>query len=188
MDHESNPWRENHGTAILLFAAALCVIGSLILVWKQSRPQTAITNPSNDSRVSLNESDQQAIAEGLAARGVRPIELRIFGAASDVGIMRIAIYTTPETFNKPEKAADLDNWQIESGMCTGTWEMPIEIKQCAIAAYHDENENGQLDLNPIGYPVERYGFSNNARGLVGPPTYEQAKITVSDEPIEISIR
>ncbi len=164
------------------------MIGSLILAWKQSRPQLNATDISSGPVTATSPSEREEILKDMLARGVRPLELRIFGAASDVGQMRIAIYTRAETFNKPEKAADLDTWRIENGVCSGTWELPIDITQCAIAAYHDENENGQLDLNPVGFPVERYGFSNNARGLVGPPTYEQAKITVTSDPIEISIR
>ncbi len=163
MDHESNPWRENHGTAILLFAGAVCVVGSLILAWNQSRPPSNTAALAPNTTIAVNASDREQILKDLRERGVRPLELRIYGAASDVGLMRIAVYTQPESFNKPDKAADLDNWRIENGICSGTWEMPIGITQCAIAAYHDENENGQLDLNPVGFPVERYGFSNNAR-------------------------
>jgi uncharacterized protein (DUF2141 family) len=66
--------------------------------------------------------------------------------------------------------------------------MPAEIKKLAIAAYHDENANGELDRNALGIPSERYGFTNNARGITGPPSFEDAVVEIGDKPIEISIR
>ncbi len=38
-----------------------------------------------------------------------------------------------------------------------------------VACYHDENENFELDKNFLGLPTELYGFSNDARGTMGPP-------------------
>jgi uncharacterized protein (DUF2141 family) len=48
-------------------------------------------------------------------------------------------------------------------------------KAYAIAMYHDQNANGKLDKNLFGIPTERYGFSNNARGTFGPPSWSEAK-------------
>jgi len=48
----------------------------------------------------------------------------------------------------------------------------------AIAVIHDENENGDLDTNEYGIPSEGFGFSNNAMGEMGPPTFERAVVTV----------
>jgi uncharacterized protein (DUF2141 family) len=60
----------------------------------------------------------------------------------------------------------------------------------AIAVYHDENNDGQLNRNRLGIPTERYGFSRNARGLTGPPGFEQAVIRrpKAGETIELFIR
>jgi uncharacterized protein (DUF2141 family) len=45
----------------------------------------------------------------------------------------------------------------------------------AISIHHDENGNGKFDTNLVGMPIEPYGFSNDAMGNFGPPTFEQAK-------------
>jgi uncharacterized protein (DUF2141 family) len=42
----------------------------------------------------------------------------------------------------------------------------------AIRYYHDENGNGEMDSSTFGIPKEGYGFSNNARGFMGPPDLE----------------
>ena len=48
----------------------------------------------------------------------------------------------------------------------------------AISTFVDENSNRRLDTNAIGIPTEPYGFSNDASGNFGPPTFEQAKFVV----------
>lgn len=48
----------------------------------------------------------------------------------------------------------------------------------AFFAMHDANGNGDLDRNFLGIPTEDYGFSNGARGVVGPPSFDAAAITV----------
>ena len=48
----------------------------------------------------------------------------------------------------------------------------------AVAAFHDADDDGQLDANFAGMPTEGFGFSNDARGFMGPPTFEAAKISV----------
>ena len=142
------------------------------------RPSDSDTDPVNTAQ------DTKAIA----TQPLRTVELRIIGAASDRGMMRIAMYDKGEGFNEPPNALGIDTWRISDGICTGKLEMPASIRQLAIAAYHDENGNGQLDKNAIGIPSERYGFSGGARGLTGPPSYEEATVSLDDKPIDISIR
>lgn len=44
----------------------------------------------------------------------------------------------------------------------------------AVGVIHDMNNNGELDKNFLGIPTEGYGFSNNAMGAEGPPSFLQA--------------
>ncbi len=48
----------------------------------------------------------------------------------------------------------------------------------AIKAFHDVDRNGKLDTNLMGIPKEPYGFSNDAMGTFGPPSFEQAAFKV----------
>lgn len=48
----------------------------------------------------------------------------------------------------------------------------------AIRGYHDRNDNGRLDANGFGIPQEPYGFSNNARGVMGPAKWKDAAVNV----------
>lgn len=38
----------------------------------------------------------------------------------------------------------------------------------ALSFFHDENSNGKLDMKSWGPPAEGYGYSNDARGFMGP--------------------
>jgi uncharacterized protein (DUF2141 family) len=58
----------------------------------------------------------------------------------------------------------------------------------AVLAYQDENENGELDRNLIGIPSENYGFSRDARGKFGPPSFEDAVIAVRDDPTVATVK
>ncbi|MDP9603887.1 UNVERIFIED_ORG: uncharacterized protein (DUF2141 family) [Variovorax paradoxus] len=48
----------------------------------------------------------------------------------------------------------------------------------ALRAFADENGNGKLDTNLMGMPIERYGFSNDAKGNRAAPDFEAAAIAV----------
>jgi uncharacterized protein (DUF2141 family) len=49
----------------------------------------------------------------------------------------------------------------------------------AISVMHDANENGKIDSNAFGIPKEGFGFSNDAMGMFGPPSFEKAKFSFS---------
>ena len=59
----------------------------------------------------------------------------------------------------------------------------------AVSFIHDENGNGKMDTNFLGIPKEDYGCSNNARGTMGPPKWEDAKFELkqSDKIIDIKL-
>ena len=66
----------------------------------------------------------------------------------------------------------------------------LPFGEYAIKAFHDEDANNDLNTNILGIPVEDYGFSNNARGMFGPPSWEDAKFVLSNDvkTIEIVIK
>jgi uncharacterized protein (DUF2141 family) len=59
----------------------------------------------------------------------------------------------------------------------------------AVIVFHDENDNGRLDENSWGVPTEGYGFSNDAEGFLGSPSFDAAGVTLdrADKSIAISL-
>lgn len=56
----------------------------------------------------------------------------------------------------------------------------------AIKIFHDENDNEELDIGWAG-PEELYGFSNDARALMGPPGWDAAKFDLDQREKTVSI-
>ena len=52
----------------------------------------------------------------------------------------------------------------------------------AFKYFHDENNDEKLNTNFMGIPKEGYGFSNNAKGTFGPPSFDKTvfEVTKSD--------
>ena len=58
----------------------------------------------------------------------------------------------------------------------------------ALAVIHDENMNGKLDANWLGVPKEGYGFSNDAKGLMGAPSFDAASFRYREGSLGLTIR
>jgi uncharacterized protein (DUF2141 family) len=57
----------------------------------------------------------------------------------------------------------------------------------ALAVIHDENSNGKLDTNWLGIPTEGYGFSNDAKGLLGAPSFSAASFAYDGRNLDLTI-
>ena len=57
----------------------------------------------------------------------------------------------------------------------------VKPGQYAIRFFHDENSNGKMDTGTFGIPTEGYGFSNDARGFMGPPDLEDQLFEVKGD-------
>lgn len=57
-----------------------------------------------------------------------------------------------------------------------------------IKLFQDFNNNGKFDQNFIGLPLERYGFSRDAKPVLSTPGFDRTKFVVPDSGTEITIR
>ncbi|MEL6870753.1 MAG: DUF2141 domain-containing protein [Pseudomonadota bacterium] len=62
----------------------------------------------------------------------------------------------------------------------------------AITAFHDEDDNNQLDFDTRGIPLEATGNGNNAKGFFGPPTFRNMKFQLppasdSQQPLSFTV-
>lgn len=74
---------------------------------------------------------------------------------------------------------------VEAAALEGV-EVEIPDGVYAVAAFHDENSNGEIDKNFFGIPTEKIGFSENPR-LIPVPGFDQCKFDVEGNTI-ISIK
>jgi uncharacterized protein (DUF2141 family) len=99
------------------------------------------------------------------------------------GNIMVGVYESEATFLKDDghiAEASVPVTDAKEGLITTQFDLPVG-KTYAIAAYHDANGNEKLDKNFFGVPKEGYGFSNNARGTFGPPSFEKVAFQLISE-------
>ncbi|NMM28154.1 MAG: DUF2141 domain-containing protein [Glaciimonas sp.] len=131
------------------------------------------------------------IAAMLMATGVQAGELRLElqGKGLAGHLIRIAVYSAnaPEQFPFDEKFYRGTVNEAASDHLTVT--VPdLPPGKYAVAAYVDNNKNGKLDKNFLGVPKEIYGFSNDARGIFGPPDFAEAAFEIGEGVVTKSIQ
>lgn len=102
------------------------------------------------------------------------------------GDIYVAIYDHPEKYMSVEMAVFKQMVPVKEETETIIFSNVPE-GEYAIAVFQDLNGNGELDLKSTGIPKEPFGFSNDARGKMGPPKYKNAKISFSGD-LEINIK
>lgn len=58
----------------------------------------------------------------------------------------------------------------------------------AVAVFHDENDNKQLDTGIFGIPKEGYGTSKDAKGILGPPKFTDASFRLGTENLNLKVK
>lgn len=105
---------------------------------------------------------------------------------SDDGVLHLAVYDSKEVFESDRGDKPGPQKGIVGGIIKfikkGTFQETIELPdgKYAIGLYIDSNKNEKLDSNFFGVPNEQYGFSNNALGRFGPPSFESASFQLNE--------
>ncbi len=101
------------------------------------------------------------------------------------GKLFLAVHADPSIFesnkseqNKINLIAELVE-DVKTDVFKKSIYLPVGVY--AVSFYIDINNNQKLDYNFIGFPTEQYGFSNNAIGLFGPPSFDQASFRIDKE-------
>jgi uncharacterized protein (DUF2141 family) len=128
------------------------------------------------------------------------LKVIIDGIRSSAGSLMIGLYDSEDHFQKAIKNSAKVGLLNDSARLVGVSMRAISGTQSAvftnlqpgtyaIIAFHDENDNGKLDENGWGVPIEGYGFSNNAEGFLGPASFKDAAVTLdqADKTIEIRV-
>ncbi|OYQ33597.1 hypothetical protein CHU95_14560 [Niveispirillum lacus] len=57
----------------------------------------------------------------------------------------------------------------------------------AATAFQDMNGNAKLDRGMYGAPSEPWAVSRDAKGHMGPPAFDDAKVEVTDQPLTLKM-
>ena len=122
------------------------------------------------------------ISSLVSAQNVN-LTVSISGLKSNSGMVQVGLFNSEGKFLK--SAVKGVSSEIKSNAATVTF-TNIPPGEYAISVYHDKNKNGKLDTNFMGIPSEDFACSNNAKGFMGPPKYQDAKFDlIKDSKIEV---
>lgn len=123
---------------------------------------------------------------GIGMQAQNTIEVSLSDLKNDKGIVKVGLY------NEAGEFLDKTFLSLSSEITDKTAQVTftdVPDGTYAISSYHDEDENGTLNMFLGMFPTESYGCSNGAKGYFGPPTWEDAKFEVSGgEIIKMDVR
>jgi uncharacterized protein (DUF2141 family) len=115
------------------------------------------------------------------------IHVKILNIRNNIGTVACALFESPVGFpiEYLHSAINIMVIKIRDTQARCDFE-DIPRGRYAIAVVHDENMNGKLDINFLGIPTEGYGFSNDAKGALGAPSFSAASFQYDGQNVELT--
>ncbi len=113
--------------------------------------------------------------------------LTVVGLDNDKGDVKVGLFNSAQSFSgktKEKYGGSVIKIFGKKARCVFS---NIPYGEYAIKLFHDEDGDDRIDTNFLGMPTEEYGFSNNAKGLFGLPSYDKAKFVVSSDTVRVEI-
>jgi uncharacterized protein (DUF2141 family) len=116
------------------------------------------------------------------------IHVKILNIRNSTGTVACALFESPEGFPTEflRFATNIMVIRIRGAQASCDFG-DIPAGTYALAVVHDENMNGKLDTNLFGIPREGYGFSNDAKALLGPPSFPAASFVYDGKNLNLTI-
>jgi uncharacterized protein (DUF2141 family) len=117
-------------------------------------------------------------------RGTLKIEVN--NITEKKGFIMVTVYNSSSSFMEEDEMFVGKEFKVTK---TGTMLIEIELPfgDYALSFFQDLDNNNELNTNFIGIPKEPVAFSNNAKGRMGPPSFEKAKVNFKKNGQQISI-
>jgi uncharacterized protein (DUF2141 family) len=132
-----------------------------------------------------------ALALGCAnlasAQSQGRLSVSVEGVRNDSGSVRCGLYSSADGFREPGRemrgaVAPIKNGHatcVFSGVPAGTY---------AVAVFHAEQNETQMETGFFGKPKQGYGFSNNPSSTFGPPGFNSAAFTYNGGTLHLPVR
>ena len=97
----------------------------------------------------------------------------VSGLRNDDGVVRCGLYAAPEAFPKAGQETRGVIAKIKGGQATCVFG-GLQPGTYAVAAFHAESNETQMQYGLFGKPKEGYGFSRNPSSSMGAPKFAAA--------------
>ncbi len=115
------------------------------------------------------------------------IEVLVAGLRADGATLNCALFSTPQGFPDPRTAIAKVMAPVSAGRAVCQFPS-VPAGSFAVAAFEDRNGNGVLDTNVFGVPTEGVAVSRDARGRLGPPSFEAARFMHGPEATRLQLQ
>lgn len=112
-----------------------------------------------------------------AADDAITLTITVDGATANKGQAVLTLFTSRETFLKQPHTTRIVPIDASGTAIIRVSDLIPGIY--AVNVYYDEDSNGELNTNFFGIPTGLVGFSNQAKGLLGPPSFKKASFALS---------
>ncbi len=121
------------------------------------------------------------IASTSSSRAASDAGIRVVvkGLRNNEGRVGCALFNGPDGFPRHKTKAYrhmVAEKHDNVGVCDFTG---VPAGTYAVTILDDTNMNGKMDFNLIGLPKKGYGFSNDAKATLSPPSFSAASFTYS---------
>jgi len=113
------------------------------------------------------------------------IEVKIGQMKSDKGTVYFGLYASEKDFVNRNYMQGKKVKADKDGVVVSFENIPKGVY--AVSCFYDANDNGKMDFDHKGLPMEDYGVTNNVVQF-GPPRFSDAKFEVSDKDLTFEIR
>ena len=114
-----------------------------------------------------------AFAAAAWAQSAGTITVKVDGLRNDQGVVRCGLYNSPNGFREPGKEFKGVLGKISAGKADCVF-ADVPPGTYAVALFHAENNETTLPTGMFGIPKLGYGFSRDAKGSFGPPSFDAA--------------
>lgn len=104
------------------------------------------------------------------------VQVRVLNVADDAGSVRVALCVV-EQWLKPNCMLGA-RAPAHRGVVTVTVR-DVQPGTYGVLAHHDRNDDGEVNRNFVGLPIEGIGFSRDAPMRFGPPRFADAALQVA---------
>jgi uncharacterized protein (DUF2141 family) len=125
------------------------------------------------TRAALTAAAFLALAAPASAADLEIVVAGIRDGESP-GKVFIGVFNGQDGFLKDERRYARAAIPVVNG--TARLVLTLPPGRYAAVAFHDSNDNGELDRNILGIPTEGYAFSRDARGFMSAPSFESAAV------------
>ena len=122
-----------------------------------------------------------AAATLCASAAAEPLTVTIDGVEARGGTLYVSVQTEAE-YMQPTGTEGSVTKEPDAGTLTYTYDVPPG--DYAVTVWHDDDGNGQFDYGAGGMPADGWALSGE---VMGPPRFEDAKVTVDAGGAEVAV-